>query len=323
MIHEVDLPPAVYADMLEGCLLHEALHRLMRETPERAERAERAVPSIASIVDRNTLLLMARDLLDEESYVEFGYYADELCSSIQGKWDRVFPYAPPVEEEEERTLAGEPAGTRRNAHPASAAERVAVDHLGSIHGSYWGAVRDVVAKLPFTSANRSCHERPGQVFFVGAYGHHRYTGLHASTLLLPSACKLLCAFIQYVCPKLQWTTIMVSRNTQLEPHVDAQNAALPSMIMGLSFFQGGQLWIKDPTGCHFEEVKGCLVPGQLLELSGRCYMVSTHVLPHSTRPWSEGDRYVLVAYAIGQHKSLKSVHRTALEDLGFRLPPCA
>ena len=40
---------------------------------------------------------------------------------------------------------------------------------------------------------------------------------------------------------------------------------------------------------------------------------------HSTLPWS-GNRCVIIAYTIGQYKSMEKEHQTYLETAGFRLP---
>ena len=104
-------------------------------------------------------------------------------------------------------------------------------------------------------------------------------------------------------------------------HIDTQNANIESIILGLSHFVGGQLWLQDGCGRVYDEIQGQLQPGSVHEISGRCYAVHTSLRWHRTLPWKEGDRLVLVAYTVGQYRSLSEEHCNILQSLGFGLPP--
>ena len=135
-----------------------------------------------------------------------------------------------------------------------------------------------------------------------------------------SVCALLNGLVHKLHPAHQWTRLVISLNSQVGLHVDAQNARLPSLLVGLSHYKGGQLWVQTDAGADFEEFGEQLLPGHAYTTSMNCLLFPAATTLHGVRPWTEGDRVVLAAYAIGQHRFLSPAERGALLELGFQLP---
>ena len=135
-----------------------------------------------------------------------------------------------------------------------------------------------------------------------------------------SVCALLNGLVRKLCPEHRWTSLVVSLNSLVSPHVDAQNARLPSLLVGLSHYKGGQLWIQHEQGTDFEECGEKLLPGVAYTTSMNCILFPAATALHGVRPWSDGDRVVLAAFTIGQHRFLSPVERGVLLELGFQLP---
>ncbi|CAE7354975.1 unnamed protein product [Symbiodinium sp. KB8] len=90
------------------------------------------------------------------------------------------------------------------------------------------------------------------------------------------------------------------------------------MLLGLTRFSGGGLWIAGEGGTEFRSVKGRLVPGRIVNVGDRPVLFDPH-RPHCTEPW-KGSRYVLVTYCVRGLQKLSESQRAAAKDLGLSLP---
>ena len=160
-----------------------------------------------------------------------------------------------------------------------------------------------------------------QVARLGAYGHHAFCGLTRSTHRHRATCLLLNRLIREVHPQHTWTSLVVTWNGAIHAHVDSQNARIRSLVVGMSHFRNGELWIATQDGVDFEEYAGQLVQGCLYQVSMNAILLPAATSPHSVRPSTAGDRVVLIAYTIGQHRSLSTRTREELFQLGFSVPP--
>ena len=88
----------------------------------------------------------------------------------------------------------------------------------------------------------------------------------------------------------------------------------------MSHFRNGELWIATQDGVDFEEYAGQLVQGCLYQVSMNAILLPAATSPHSVRPSTAGDRVVLIAYTLGQHRSLSTRTREELFQLGFSVP---
>ena len=161
-------------------------------------------------------------------------------------------------------------------------------------------------------------------FALGAYGHRSYTGLLQNTKCHPSVCLLLNGLVALLCPTLSWTTLTVNVDFEAPIHVDSGNAPLNSLVVGLSHFEIGGLWIcsgeGEEAGNDYEEHHGKLLRGSTYAVSGEAVLFPARYAVHLVRPWQRGNRITLVAHAIGQHHHLQPEVRDLLTSLRFGLP---
>ena len=295
-MREVPLPAAVHADAQEGRLLWD---RLCRELCEH----DLSVPPALSVMGRNDLISHARNVLPSEAYTRFVQYADELCLSMQVASDVAFP----------PQIPGRPPHMHQ-------AEELAWAFLEEGRGSLWHAVRALAEYLPLHGPKRRSALSPHLAFAAGAYGHHGYVGLHHYTTLMPRVCRLVNRFILSICPEHRWTSFQILCDSPLGVHVDSQNARLDSFIIGVSYFDNGQVWVQDHGGVDFEDVNGRMVPGITLDICCRGYLLPTHTKLHGSRSWQRGNRFVLISYAIGAFRQVCPEQKLELQGLGFLLP---
>ena len=60
--------------------------------------------------------------------------------------------------------------------------------------------------------------------------------------------------------------------------------------------------------------------GYWLDVAARAFLLPTYSHPHLTEPAEEGNRFVLIAYVIGQYESLRRQHVEELLSFGFSVP---
>ncbi|CAE7327300.1 unnamed protein product [Symbiodinium sp. CCMP2592] len=295
---ELDLPPHVYYDQLEEALLLNALRNIARG-------CEVSVPPSLSLAAVNDILDMAKHILPTPEYQQLMAYSVELGEQVAGRISAAFPH--PLTE-----------------GAASDAEAEKVHYLRMGTGSLWNAVRHVISLLPFELVQRR-HQREGQRQFVcGAYGHHSLVGLYRNTAPYQSAILLINTLLCSICPTHIWSTVVITLDNVAELHVDRQNAPQRALVLGISHFEGGRLWLQN-LGAMFQSQSGAgpmqtAATGNFYDLSARAYLIPTHCRLHATEPGFLGNRFVVIAYLVGQHASLSQVHTHALSDMGFCLP---
>ena len=296
-VEELGLPASLYHDALEEHLLLEAfrdLHLAQLGTP---------APAALSMAQRNDLLEYARSVLNEDHYLVLMQHAEIL--------GRCQPSA----------VCLTPSATDASSvEPCSTADRFARMVLNEGCCSIWSAARLVLAHLEYRVEARLASGANQQEARLGAYGHRAFTGLVKATHRHRATCLLLNTLVREVRPCHTWTTLVITKNSVLSAHIDAQNARCPSLVLGMSHFRNGELWSASPDGSDFEEYAGKLVPGRLHQVSMNAILLPAATLLHSVRPSSAGDRVVLIAFSIGQHRSLPANARAELEQLGFSLP---
>ncbi|CAE7892713.1 unnamed protein product, partial [Symbiodinium necroappetens] len=212
------------------CLLLTAF-RLLKE-----EEAVQPVSSALSMAQRNDIMAAARVDLSPVQFERLAIYADTLCVHIPGVPGASLP--PPVE-------ADQGQGSQAN----QLASLLLQEHTGSL----WGAARLVASHLNFKAERRLSTNSFQCVVRLGAYGHHSFCGLTHMTATHRSVCALLNGLVRKLHPEHQWTSLVVSLNSQVGPHVDGQNARMPTLLVGLSHYAGGQLWVQNEGGKDFEE----------------------------------------------------------------------
>ena len=115
------------------------------------------------------------------------------------------------------------------------------------------------------------------------------------------------------------TLFQILCNCRSLPHADVHNYLdEPSLLVALSDFRGGELWVQSTDGDHELAVGGKNLKGRLIDLQRGPAFFDAHRL-HATMPW-RGRRMVLVAFTVRNPEKLQEEHVRFLESVGFRPP---
>ena len=139
----------------------------------------------------------------------------------------------------------------------------------------------------------------------------------------PCLVRLLCRALKARCPDLPFVAMRVARNQGQKCCRDlGVQEGSKNLVMPLSQFQGGQLWVEDE-GASEEEAVFRAVPGNGIKcgkvLPVCPFLVFDARLFHEVQE-VQGDRWVLEAYTPKGWHHLPDEQRTCLSDLGFPLP---
>ena len=294
----VELPQHMYLAAVEEYLLLTTLHGLL--DPARI----RDLPPALTMASRNDLVHTAMQALHGDARDHFLRYADSLASAIQGSIDVPFPPMP-------RQCPADP----------SIAERRAMNYLSEGSGSLWTAVRETVAMLQFSPDTRPF--ATGQTCVLGAYCKGGIIGLSKATKDHPATCTRLNAAVRMVAERhygYNWTTLVINIDNHTSPHTDRNNGPAPSLLLGLSHHNGGELWLADRCGKHYHEVDGVFTAGQLYKTSACGVFFNGWCTPHTTSEWTAGNRVTLITFTIRHADKLLPAASNFLKEVGF-CPP--
>ncbi|CAE7264057.1 unnamed protein product [Symbiodinium sp. CCMP2592] len=157
---------------------------------------------------------------------------------------------------------------------------------------------------------------PGTAFFGGTMHQEGVTAPRSTCYTFPEAMRVINAFLRSVDPCHHYAAFVLTKNVSSEVHRDPRNAAVPNMIVAISSFSNGGIWIQDPSGTTVRSFHGSPVTGTVHSLQdGPVYLDARGCL-HATQPWT-GDRLIAIAYT-PQHLQLLSAEDSAfLASLGF------
>ena len=169
-------------------------------------------------------------------------------------------------------------------------------------------------------------DKPGDSFTTGLYARVKVS-LRRNCRLFPNSTKVITKFVLQVHPDQAFSSIIIFDSVETAPHVDALNAPCDNLVVGLSDFSGGDLWVewppdtpKDPLLRYEHRALGPnRVMGALLPVSSNPALFCAKRLRHETCPF-QGRRVVLVAYALQASNQASPQDRSTLASLGFRLP---
>ncbi|CAE7393278.1 rpsF [Symbiodinium necroappetens] len=276
---------------LEERLLLNAYRQLL------GEAAAAACPPALVMASRNDLVSYACRTLPEAEQRVLLDYADSLARRFSSTGIERYPL--PL----------------RCAEKPTEAEDRAHAHLLEGSGSLWVALRDVIVALDFGADGRPIAE--GHVFYLGSYCKGGAVGVCRHTRYHGNVCRLLNAALQAICPDFAWSTLAVSLNNGVKVHTDRWNASAPCLLVGCSHHDGGELWIEQPGGVACLEHEGTQLFGTALPTSAMVVMFSGKEQRHANLPWSNGDRFVLIAFQTGHLASLRPAERRMLLDFGI------
>ena len=180
---------------------------------------------------------------------------------------------------------------------------------------------EVFRRLPKeVSARSSGWSRAEGSFTAGVFVHGGVTGLRRNCQAFPASVQLLTRVLREAKPGFVFSSVSVSQNVRTLPHVDKNNLSTePNVVLPLSRFRGGGLWVLSEGGSTPLRHKGKELWGEVLPVSERAIAFDPHRL-HATQAWT-GSRVVLVGYTVRGCEKLTSEQRAAALSLGFVLPP--
>ncbi|CAE7032769.1 GIP [Symbiodinium sp. CCMP2592] len=156
----------------------------------------------------------------------------------------------------------------------------------------------------------------------GLFVHGGVLGVTSETRRHPWLVKLLCKLVRQQEPDLEFLSLSMAINLVFRPHRDRNSLERESVVLGLSRFQGGQLWTEGlPGECGNTAIRhidneGQQKPGKLHELSHKYVRFNAAVRMHGTEPF-QGVRGVAVGYTPRGHLNVSSDVLRELCELGF------
>ena len=297
MAREIALPFDVHTTALEEYLLLQALHRLI------PPGQRWALPGHAGLLVRNDILEMAMRLLTDSSRDLYLNYAEGLPAYLRRCIDTYMPV---------------PYGSLSPS--ASRAEFLSWHLLNDGDAPLWTAVRTAVSALSWQRGRQTFSRHAECNVTFGAFGRGPYVGLCSLTAQHGSFCRLMNRLINHLKPDHIWSSISISKNMLTPPHRDQQNHVSDTLLVGLSHFDEGGVWVEGEGGCHFEDTPCGLRGGFRHCITMQALLFPAHSHFHCTNRWSFADRITLAAYCARPLQHLKPADASLLEELGFQLP---
>ena len=144
-------------------------------------------------------------------------------------------------------------------------------------------------------------------------------GLRSNTKDRPRSTEVMTRFAKQTRPGFVFTTLSVFQGVKTPMHKDSRNAPYPNLVIPLTRFKDGQIWVQDPSGSIPEYTPEGLRMGRDLEVSEGPVTLDAYDAFHFTRAW-KGDRIVMVAYVTDHLDIAAESERALLRELGFILP---
>ena len=185
-------------------------------------------------------------------------------------------------------------------------------------------------------ATQKPHQGSGDSLTLGLYNYGPMAGITIFSSQHPQLCNYLNQFLLHHChlsrdDKLQhpvWTSLSISRNLPIRPHLDAHNMSKSRNItLSLGQFKGGELWLelrpKDAEALKsshnqiVQKVKpnGARVSGILMSTHNKVRSFSPKRY-HATHPW-QGSRISITAFVGRSVPQLPKHLEAQLQSLGF------
>ena len=156
-------------------------------------------------------------------------------------------------------------------------------------------------------------------FSTGSYCKGGLVGLRTNTRDRPLATEAMARFARQTQPGFVFTTLSVFQGVKTPMHKDSRNAPYPNLVIPLTRFKDGQIWVQDPSGSVPEYTPEGLKMGRDLEVSEGPVTLDAYDAYHFTRAW-KGERIVMVAYVTDRLDRTAESERALLRERGFVLP---
>ena len=166
---------------------------------------------------------------------------------------------------------------------------------------------DALPNVPADTSRQSHRDHVQKSFYAGMYTHGGISALRATHA---ESIKTFTALILAVHPKQIFTSLVVLDGSQNSLHRDSRNACVPNLVIPLTSFSGGELFLEKPE----RTLRGEIIPF----IEGAVAFDARHV-HHGGLP-SPDRRVVLIAYCLQGASRLNAQNRKLLTELGFCLP---
>ncbi|CAE7228052.1 unnamed protein product [Symbiodinium sp. CCMP2592] len=203
-------------------------------------------------------------------------------------------------------------------HPA---EQFAQDVLSSGEPVTATCVERLFNLLPSKTDERFSSDS-GRSFVAGVFRHGGVVGLTNTCRSFPQSVSLAITWaMQQAGPQelsdFTFCSISLNLNVKTEVHRDVNNDDADNLVLAVTTFSGGHIWVQSESGGHVLPVNGSLVPGDLYDVSAAPVRFYARKRLHCTMPWT-GDRLVLILFSGGDVAQLPSLDFEHLKSLGFR-----
>ncbi|CAE7487214.1 unnamed protein product [Symbiodinium sp. CCMP2592] len=202
-------------------------------------------------------------------------------------------------------------------HPA---EQFAQDVLSSGEPVTATCVERLFNLLPSKEDERFSSDS-GRSFVAGVFRHGGVVGLTNSCRSFPQSVSLAITWaMQQAGTELSnftFCSISLNLNVKTEVHRDVNNDDADNLVLAVTSFSGGHIWVQSESGSHALPVNGTLIPGVLYDVAAAPVRFYARKRLHCTMPWT-GDRLVLILFSGGDATQLPSLDFEHLKSLGFR-----
>ncbi|CAE7252001.1 glyQS [Symbiodinium sp. CCMP2592] len=162
--------------------------------------------------------------------------------------------------------------------------------------------------LPKTRPHKiTGNAEPGTAFFGGTVHQEGLTAPRSTCFTFPESMRVINAFLHSVDPHHRYAAFVLTKNVTSEVHRDPRNADVPNLIVAISSFSDGGIWVQDDSGTQ------ALYTPYLQD--GPVYLDARGCL-HATQPWV-GDRLIAIAYTPQNVHLLSADDSAFLASLGF------
>ena len=159
------------------------------------------------------------------------------------------------------------------------------------------SVTKVFELLPDEPMGRSNQDTivSSKSFSIGLYAHGGVIGFRKHTFSCPHVAKLLNKCVKHCAPAHRYTTISLFKDVLKEPHQDSFNGDLPNLIVPLTNFEGGSVFLEDVQG-EVLSAESHVLCGHELKVAKHPFLFDAKHCKHFTGRW-KGTRIVLVAFS--------------------------
>ena len=114
--------------------------------------------------------------------------------------------------------------------------------------------------LPMAAPQRGTE---GKAFATGAFARVK-VGLRTNVAVFPQASRVFASFVRQSAPGHKFTSVVVFEGVRAKPHRDQQNSCVPNLVVPLSSFERGEIWVATDSGTVSRQVNGKQQKGVLL-----------------------------------------------------------